>query len=51
VPNGVVKMGSIVEFGQEGGGTRRVQLVYPGKADIAVNRILILTLIGTALLG
>ena len=51
VPRGVVQMGSIVEFRQEGGRTRRVQLVYPGKADIAVNRISILTPIGTALLG
>jgi regulator of nucleoside diphosphate kinase len=51
VPRGVVQMGSIVEFRQEGGRTRRVQLVYPGRADIAVNRISILTPIGTALLG
>jgi regulator of nucleoside diphosphate kinase len=51
VPLGVVKMGSIVEFCQEGGRTRRVELVYPGQADIAANRISILTPIGTALLG
>jgi regulator of nucleoside diphosphate kinase len=51
VPRGVVQMGSIVEFRQEGGRTRRVQLVYPGQADIALNRISILTPIGTALLG
>lgn len=51
VPAGVVRMGSVVEFRQEGGRTRRVQLVYPGLADIAANRISILTPIGTALLG
>jgi regulator of nucleoside diphosphate kinase len=51
VPHGVVRMGSIVEFRQEGGRIRRVQLVYPGQADIAANRISILTPIGTALLG
>jgi regulator of nucleoside diphosphate kinase len=51
VPRGVVQMGSIVEFRQEGGRTRRVQLVYPGQADIALNRISILSPIGTALLG
>ena len=51
VPPGVVQMGSIVEFCQEGGRTRRVKLVYPGQADIAANRISILTPIGTALLG
>ena len=51
VPPGVVQMGSIVEFCQEGGRTRRVELVYPGQADIAANRISILTPIGTALLG
>jgi regulator of nucleoside diphosphate kinase len=51
VPRGVVQMGSIVEFRQEGGRTRRVQLVYPGQADITLNRISILTPIGTALLG
>jgi len=39
VPRGVVQMGSIVEFRQEGGRTRRVQLLYPGQADIALNRI------------
>jgi regulator of nucleoside diphosphate kinase len=51
VPRGLVQMGSLVEFRQEGGRTRRVQLVYPGLADIAANRISILTPIGTALLG
>lgn len=51
VPADVVQMGSIVEFRQEGGRTRRVQLLYPGRADIAANRISILTPIGTALLG
>ena len=51
VPPGVVQMGSIVEFCQEDGRTRRVELVYPGQADITANRISILTPIGTALLG
>ena len=51
IPPGVVGMGTIVEFRQEDGRIRRVQLVYPGLADIAANRISILTPIGTALLG
>jgi regulator of nucleoside diphosphate kinase len=51
VTPGVVQMGSIIEFRQEGSRIRRVQLVYPGLADIAANRISILTPIGTALLG
>lgn len=33
VPPGVVEMGSIVEFRQEGGRTWRVQLRYPGQAN------------------
>lgn len=51
VPPNVVQMGSIVEFRQEGGRTRHVQLVYPGQANMASSRISILTPIGTALLG
>lgn len=51
VPADVVRMGSAVEFRQEGGQPRRVTLVFPGDADISKGRISILTPIGTALIG
>lgn len=41
MPPGVVEMGSIVELRQEGGRTWRVQLRYPGQANIASSRIAI----------
>jgi regulator of nucleoside diphosphate kinase len=47
----VVRMGSIVEYRTETGGTRTVTLVFPGDADIAEGKVSILTPIGTALLG
>jgi len=47
----VVRMGSTVEFRSNDGHERKVTLVYPGEADIAVGRISILTPIGTALIG
>ncbi len=46
-----VQMGTTVEYGSGDGDRRRVTLVYPQDADIAQNRISILTPIGTALLG
>lgn len=51
VPAGIVQMGSTIEFRTEGGPERRVTLVYPGEADIAQNRVSILTPIGAALIG
>ncbi|EEZ34272.1 nucleoside diphosphate kinase regulator [Brucella sp. NF 2653] len=51
IPENVVQMGSTVEFRANDGHERRVTLVYPGEADIAKNRISILTPIGTALIG
>ena len=51
VPANVVRMGSTVTFRSGGEGTRRITLVYPGQADIAENRISILTPLGTALIG
>lgn len=47
----VVRMGSTVEYRTEAGGSRTVTLVFPGEADIAQNKVSILTPIGTALLG
>lgn len=47
----VVQMGSTVEFRLDDGQQRRVALVYPHAADIAAERVSILTPIGTALLG
>lgn len=52
MPTGVVTMGSLVEFVDEGTGVRRtVQLVYPPEADIAAGRISILTPVGAGLIG
>lgn len=47
----VVQMGSTVEFRSDSAQQRRVQLVFPGEADIAESRISILTPIGAALIG
>lgn len=47
----IVQMGSTIEFRTESGPERRVTLVYPGEADIAQNRVSILTPIGAALIG
>ncbi|TPM19179.1 nucleoside diphosphate kinase regulator [Mesorhizobium sp. B2-3-5] len=51
MPAGVVRMGSTVTVRGEGGNTQRIVLVYPGEADIAENRISVLTPMGTALIG
>ncbi|UVK56374.1 nucleoside diphosphate kinase regulator [Mesorhizobium sp. AR02] len=51
MPVDVVRMGSTVTVRGEGGDTQRIMLVYPGEADIAENRISILTPMGTALIG
>lgn len=47
----IVRMGSAVEFETSDGARRRVTLVYPADADIAENKVSILTPVGTALLG
>lgn len=51
MPDDVVQMGSIAEFTADDGQHRRVQLVFPGQADIAQRKISVLTPIGTALIG
>lgn len=51
VPPCVVRMGSFVSFRAENAPERRVELVYPGRADIAEGRISIMTPIGAALIG
>lgn len=51
IPADVVRMGSFVSFGSDSAQQRRVQLVFPGEADIEQGRISILTPIGTALIG
>jgi regulator of nucleoside diphosphate kinase len=51
VPENVVRMGSSVMFRSGGEEAKRITLVYPGQADIAQNRISILTPLGTALIG
>ncbi len=52
LPARVVSMHCLVEFlDAASGACRTVQLVYPGEADIAANRISILTPVGTGLIG
>lgn len=52
VPPTTVSMNSIVEFLDEAhGATRSVQVVYPNQADIAANRISVLTPVGAGLIG
>nr|PZN85982.1 MAG: nucleoside diphosphate kinase regulator [Pseudomonadota bacterium] len=51
VPPSVVQMGSIVTYRDDENRERRVQLVFPGQADIGAGKISILTPIGTALIG
>jgi regulator of nucleoside diphosphate kinase len=51
IPAAVVRMGSTVEFGTDTGQQRKVTLVFPGDADIAADRISILTPIDVALIG
>lgn len=51
LPADVVRMGSVVTFESDSAQHRRVQLVYPGEADIEQGRISVLTPIGAALIG
>ncbi len=52
LPDGVVTMGSTVEFLDEGSGaSRTVTLVFPANADIAAGRVSILTPVGAGLIG
>lgn len=51
LPKTVVRMHSLVDYQIEGRESRRVQIVYPGEADIDRNRISILTPVGAALIG
>lgn len=50
--NGVVRMGSEVEFRDDASGkVNALTLVYPHEADIAQRKISVLTPVGTALVG
>lgn len=51
VPADVVRMQSMVKFEVDGASPRRVQLVYPGEANIDQDKISVLTPIGAALIG
>jgi regulator of nucleoside diphosphate kinase len=52
LPAGVVEVGSVVEFRDAATGeTQRMQLVFPGEADITKKRISVLSLIGAGLIG
>lgn len=51
VPENVVRMGSSVTFRSGSEEAKSIVLVYPGQADIAQNKISILTPLGTALIG
>ncbi len=52
IPPDVVTMRSTVEFVDQATSTRRtVELVYPAEADIAANRISVITPVGAGLIG
>ena len=52
VPDTVVAMNSTVEFLDDAHGeTRTVQLVYPKEADIAANKVSVLSPVGAGLIG
>ena len=51
MPADVVRMGSTVTIRAESGTLQRITLVYPGDANIAENKISVLTPMGTALIG
>lgn len=52
VPDTVVAMNSTVEFLDDAhGATRTVQLVYPKEADIAANKVSVLSPVGAGLIG
>ena len=52
MPAGIVRMDSHVEYHDDGvSRIRRIQLVYPDRADILSRRISVLSPVGTALLG
>lgn len=56
VPPGIVTMMSTVEFaddshGDSVEGAYRVQLVYPGQADISAGKLSVLTPVGAGLIG
>ena len=51
IPQHVVRMRSVVKFKIDGGQNFKLQLVYPGDADIIEGKISILSPVGTALIG
>ena len=51
LPAKTVRMGSIVTFTIDDGPARTAELVWPDRADIAADRISILTPVGAALIG
>lgn len=51
IPPDVVRMGSLVEFLSDSAQNGRVILVFPNEADIAQNKVSVLTPIGAALIG
>ncbi|HTM80442.1 nucleoside diphosphate kinase regulator [Asticcacaulis sp.] len=51
LPAKTVRMGSIVTFTIGDGQARTAELVFPDRADIAADRISILTPVGAALIG
>lgn len=51
LPDTIVRMGSTVIARNGDGAEQRMMLVYPAEADIAAQRISVLTPLGTALIG
>ena len=51
LPADVVRMGSRLRYRTSDGGEREVTLVFPAEADIAHNRVSVMTPVGAALIG
>ncbi|WP_137113581.1 nucleoside diphosphate kinase regulator [Mesorhizobium sp. GR13] len=49
--DGIIRMGSLLRYSTDTGENRTVTLVFPGEADIAEDRVSVLTPIGAALIG
>lgn len=51
IPTNVVTMNSVVKFRDQAGGSQEYSLVFPEDADLAKNKISILSPIGCSLIG
>lgn len=51
VPDNTVQIGSTVSYAADSGEAKQVTLVYPGEANIELNKVSVMTPIGVALIG